>query len=136
MSINKPRHSDLNPDFGRPGAPAILYGEDAVRKAVQIFLTSMVGSRSRTFNVLWGCDAPKLLQEPYGDITAQALKATVIASLGRFEPRIEVLAPLTKVIARTDSYAYEVLLVYRMSGIDHVRSYSFLIQSQNSEVPT
>lgn len=130
MAINRPRHSDLNPEFGTPGAPAILYGEDAVRKAVQIFLTSLVGSRSRTFNVLWGCDAPKLLQEPFGDVTANALRATVIASLARFEPRIEVLAPLTKVIPRLDMTAYEVLLVYRMSGIDHVRSYSFLIQSQ------
>lgn len=130
MAINRPRHSDLNPEFGTPGAPAILYGEDAVRKAVQIFLTSLVGSRSRTFNVLWGCDAPKLLQEPFGEVTANALRATVIASLARFEPRIEVLAPLTKVIPRLDMTAYEVLLVYRMSGIDHVRSYSFLIQSQ------
>ena len=93
----------------------------------------MVGSRSRTFNVLWGCDAPKLLQEPFGDITAHALKATVIASLGRFEPRIEVIAPLTKIIPRDTQYGYEVQLVYRMSGIDHVRSYAFLIQSQSSE---
>jgi phage baseplate assembly protein W len=130
MAINKPRHSDLNPDFGTPGAPAILYGENAVRKAIQIFLTSMVGSRSRTFNPLWGCDAPKLLQEPFGDITAQTLRATIIAALGRFEPRIEILAPLTKVSPRIDVAAYEVLLVYRMSGIDHVRSYAFLIQSQ------
>lgn len=133
-TTNKPRHSDLNPSFGIPQAKAILYGEEAVQTAVRLFLVSPVGSRSRTFQPLWGCDLLKQLQEPFGDVTAQAIRVLVITSLARFEPRIEILAPYTNVQADIEARAYKVMLVYRLSGIDHVRSYSFALElDQNTE---
>lgn len=129
MAILKPRHSDLNPAFGEPGAKAILYGEEAVKSAIRAFLASPVGSRSRSFQPLWGCDLVKLLQEPFGDVTAQSIRAMVITALARFEPRIEIISTATSVTPDVANAAYRVVLVYRLSGIDHVRSYSFFLDS-------
>jgi len=123
-------YSDLNVAFGTPGASAIVQGDQCIKMAVQIFVTSMVGARSRTFNPTWGCDLPKILQEPFGDVTANAIRATLVAALGRYEPRIEIMAPLTRVSPRPEIQAYEVLLVYRHRGVGHARSYSFVIDTQ------
>lgn len=134
MSNLKPRHSDLNPAFGEPGAAAILYGEEAVKSAIRAFISSPVGSRSRTFQPLWGCDLVRLLQEPYGEVTAQSIRAMLITSLARFEPRIEVMSTATLVTPHYDSASYRVVLAYRLAGIDHVRSYAFYLDTSNTQL--
>lgn len=129
MQTVKPRHSDLNVRFGLPGAPGILYGKEAVQAAIRLFFASPVGSRSRTFNPLWGCDLIRLLQEPMSEVTAGAIKATAIASLARFEPRITIMAPLTKIVPNYAAGRYDVTLVYKMSGIDHINSYNLKLEA-------
>lgn len=130
MATLKPRHSDLNPAFGEPGANAILYGEEAVKSAIRCFLASPVGARSRSFQQLWGCDLIRMIQEPFGSSTAQMIRAMIISSLARFEPRIEVLSA-SSVVPDPSRASYKVTLVYRLSGIDHVRSYSFFLDASN-----
>lgn len=129
MQPNRPRHSDLNPLFGTPGAAPILYGKEAVQTAIRIFFSSPVGSRSRTFNQLWGCDLIRLLQEPMGEVTAGAIKATAIAALARFEPRITILVPLTTVTPEYATASYNIRLVYKLSGVDYAISYNFRLKA-------
>ena len=90
----------IHPDFDtRGGAPglalsarggiALVAGDDAVRQAILLLLSTMPGER--VMRPDYGCELHRLLFAPNDDTTAGLAIFYVRRAVERWEPRVEVL---------------------------------------------
>lgn len=75
---------------GATGAPEMVHGQEAVRQAVLLLLSTTPGER--VMRPDYGCDLHRLLFAPLDLTTAGLAKYYVQCALERWEPRIALLS--------------------------------------------
>jgi phage baseplate assembly protein W len=110
-----PDYKDLDLDFFRkPGSKDISkkIGEEAVKRAIRnLILTNFY---DRLFQPEIGCNAQKLLFEPFTEITAILLSNAIKEVVTNFEPRVDIVA--VNVIPSYDDNAYTANIIFKVKN--------------------
>jgi len=108
-------YSDLNrePCYGE--APLVTDIE-AIYQSIDNILSTKKGER--LFLPEFYADLENLLFEPVDDITSMRILDAVLDAIERWEPRVQLLYPHCEVNPLPDDNAYEVVLVFRVVGLE------------------
>lgn len=106
---------DVNPRIGENIHGELIYDEIAIIQGSIINLLSCpVGSRGRTFRPTYGSAHYNTLQEPIGPATASVLKAQIVQTLNRWEPRIILMQEKSSVVPDYTLPGYIVTIAFVM----------------------
>jgi phage baseplate assembly protein W len=105
-------YADVNPRFGSNRYSELIYDEVAVTQSIINLLTCPIGDRGRIGNCTYGTAHFATLHEPMVPMTAMTLKAQVIQSLQKWEPRIQVLNDQTSCTVDFSLPGYKLVIAY------------------------
>lgn len=119
--------SDINRRVGLVERPALLADEDAVLNAIYNILGTEQGER--VFLPEFGSSLNQFLQEPMDAQTAHNLRYAIIRAVERWEPRVEIISRLTKVVPLYDEQVYDVKLAVRIIGLSNDTEYRLYLKA-------
>ena len=102
-----------------------IKNQTAISRSIRnLVLTAPV---ERFFNNELGSRVNELLLETVDDITAASIKSEIENTIKNYEPRVDLIT--TKVSANIDSYEFDVVITYKIVGIDaQAQQLSFALQ--------
>lgn len=113
INRNDTIYVDVNPRVGSNKYPELLYDEVAVIQGSLInLLQCPIGNRGPIFNPEYGAAHFTTLQEPLVPITAMTLRAQVIQTVERWEPRISLILDQTSVTIDYNVPGYRLNLAF------------------------
>lgn len=123
---------DLNPEFGNPGEPMLLYGLEVIRASLRRLFVSHIGSKSKIFDFSYGCSAVDFLQDPMDDLTAMKIKVSFQDAVLRHEPRVSIQIAELQVYASYELPGYYVYVPYTVKGLNLYDPYRFSVRVSNA----
>lgn len=105
---------DVNPRLGSNRYGELVYDEVAVTQSIINLLSCPIGDRGRLFNVEYGSAHYSMLHEPMVPVTAMTLRAQIIQSLEKWEPRIQILYDQTTVDVDYTIPGYKLTVAYKV----------------------
>lgn len=113
IDLNNATWIDVNTCFGQNNLPERLPDEQSVLYcSLYNLLNCPVGDRGGLFEPEYGSDLYYFLQEPCTTTTAQSIRTSILATLGKWEPRIRLDPTNTTVTPMPSEDGYYV----RISG--------------------
>ena len=106
-------YSDLNQES--PGENPIRYNMDSVMQALANILNTQPGER--LFRPTFGANLLSVLFQPINEGTSIRLKQILMVSIEQWDTRIKVNRNLSTITPLPDDNAYEIYMVYEISGI-------------------
>lgn len=118
---------DVNTQVGLNGKPELLPDVHAIQNALRNLFRCPIGARGRIFRPDYGNHFWRLLQEPKDEITAAKVRASLIQTIQRWEPRILLNQRQTQVIPSTQLNGFIVRVVYIYLLTNDARVATFLV---------
>ena len=103
---------DCNTNIRANGKPDLLPDILAINNAILNLFGCPIGSRGRIFQPTYGTYLYQLLQEPFDQITADKIYASLIQSLQKWEPRVQIDYQQTRVAPVTELAGYMVIVAF------------------------
>lgn len=98
---------DVNSRFTQTQRPLLEPGSQAIRNSLYNLFSCPIGARGPIFQPEYGTILFSQLQEPQDEQTAVAIRAGLIQSIERWEPRIRIIQSMTYVFPNPTSFGYE-----------------------------
>lgn len=108
-------YSDVNLFYGLNGAGAIVYDMQAIENSIYHILNVLL--HSRPFHRNYGSDIYTYLFDPVTPNTALKVKGATIIAIGKWEPRVKMIAAKTQFIVAPNGDGYEALLYYTVPAL-------------------
>lgn len=112
-------YSDLNQTT--PTVNPLVVGENSIYQSITNILSTP--TYTRLFMPTFGSDLETLLFDPMDEITVAKLYDAIVEAIGRWDDRIIIDYKESNITPIYEENKYEVLLVFRISGIDEVYEY-------------
>jgi phage baseplate assembly protein W len=94
------------------GKPDLLADIEAINNAIRNLFRCPIGARGPIFRPDYGTFLHSMLQEPLDNITAAKIRASLLASLQKWEPRVRIITKDTVVLPMTAISGYLVRVAY------------------------
>ena len=128
-SLDNATWIDVNTNFGKNNLPDRLADAQAViTSSLYNLLNCIPGQRSRTFEPTYGSSWLQYLQEPISDLTAAKMEISMLYSIEKWEPRIEIDKSNTLIEANTNIPGYVVRIAFSMPGLSTPQQIQFQVQ--------
>ena len=102
-----------------------IKNQTAIARSLRNLVLTTPGERF--FNNNLGSRVNQLLFENMDDLTAASVKSEIENTIKNYEPRVDLIT--TKVSANIDSYEFDVVITYKIVGIDaQAQQLSFALQ--------
>lgn len=102
----------------------VVENQFAVKQSIITIINTPKGTR--LFEPEFGCDVRRFLFEPMDSQTSTDIKDSVKGSIGRYEPRVEVVD--VNVITLEDVDGYNIDIIYKLRQVNLTDSISVNIQ--------
>lgn len=109
-----------------PDVPSIEYS------SLVNLLNCPIGARGPIFEPTYGTLLYQFLQEPIDDITATAIRINLIQAIDRWEPRIDLIHSLTKVVKDFNIPGYKIVIGYVVKLTGKTSTASFNVSKDQS----
>jgi phage baseplate assembly protein W len=119
---------DVNSRFTIDTRPVLLPGTRAINNSLRNLFSCPIGARGRIHQPTYGNFLYPLLQEPLDVQTAAKLRASLIQSIERWEPRIKLDYKNTFVKADFNRVGYIVRVVYVYATVNEPQQYDLFIR--------
>jgi len=103
---------DVNSDARQNGRPDLLPDVLAINNSLKNLFRCPIGGRGRIFQPEYGTFLWYLLQEPFGNQSAQKIRASLIQSIEKWEPRIKLIYQATSLLPNYQAPGYQVNVAY------------------------
>ena len=102
-----------------------IKNQTAIARSLRNLVLTAPGERF--FNEELGSRVNRLLFENLDDLTASSIKDEIENTIKNYEPRVELIT--TQVSANPDAYEFDVIITYKIIGIDaQAQQLSFALQ--------
>lgn len=118
---------DVNSNMSLNGRPDLLANVRALVNSLFNLFSCPIGARGPIFEPEYGCMLANMLQEPMDALSANKIKASLIQSVQKWEPRIEILLNQTSVTPDYNANAFRVTLVFLVLETQEIAQNSFLL---------
>jgi phage baseplate assembly protein W len=108
-------YKDLNPTYPTEDNQEFLEDLESIKTSLLMILNTKKGER--LFRPEFGNSMADILHEPMSDLTAFALKATIIADIETQEARVVVDSASTEVIPDYSTNTYYLNIVAKVKGL-------------------
>jgi phage baseplate assembly protein W len=119
--------TDVNTDYGNDGKPVLLVDVLDINNSIRNLFRCPIGDRGRIFRPDFGTYIYQLLQEPQDAETAGKIRASLIQSLEKWEPRVTLDHSNTGVWAAKQIAGYYVKVAYQYRLTKDYFSTNFLV---------
>ncbi len=119
---------DVNSLFRLNGRPCLLPGVHAINNSLMNLFRCPIGARGRIFQPTYGTFLYTLLHEPLDQITANKIRASLIQSIERWEPRIAIDYANTSVTPNVNIAGFVVQIVYFYRLTNERQAVTFIAQ--------
>ncbi len=120
-NINHATWIDINPEYPEAGSfmperMSDIYSVSIC--SIPVLLACPVGDRGGIFEPEYGSDLSYFLQEPIDVTTAYKIRMSIVATINKWEPRVEVL--LDELVVEPDimlpGYRVSITMIYKDTG--------------------
>ena len=118
---------DVNSSIRQNGKPDLLPDIHAINNSIRNLFSCPIGARGRIFQPTYGTFLYNLLHEPLDQETAFRLRATLIQSLEKWEPRIKLDNANTQITTLPTLPGYSVRVVYFYILTSQRQSVTYLV---------
>lgn len=115
---------DLNTNYDVDTNPELVQDIKAINNSLYNIFTTLVGTRP--FLREYGSYLPYFLFQPMDKITEEDIRASLIQSVQRWEPRVVIDQNLTTVEALPNEVAYDVRLAYFVPSLQRPATFQFV----------
>lgn len=117
--INNATWIDVNPDYPQSTAPERLSDLQSVSIcSIPVLLSCAIGDRGGIFEPDYGSDLYWFLQEPIHESTCYKIRTSIINTIQKWEPRVEI--DMSQTIVEPDmslpGYRLTIRLIYKETG--------------------
>lgn len=117
-NINDATWIDVNPDFPNSTPERLADIQSVSICSIPVLLSCAIGDRGGIFEPSYGSDLYYFLQEPIDDTTSFNIRTSIITTIQKWEPRVEVDQANT--IVQPDlslpGYRLSIRLIYKETG--------------------
>lgn len=114
MSAITVKYSDINQYS--PKETSLVINIDSILQSISNILGTK--SQERLFNPEFGSSLESMLFEPMSDITVFNLFNSIISSVSKYEPRIDLNMFKSEIIPDFKNNIYDILLVFTLKNVD------------------
>lgn len=118
---------DVNSNMSLNGRPDLLADIKALVNSLFNLFSCPIGARGPIFEPEYGSMLISMLQEPMDALSANKIKASLIQSVQKWEPRIEIILNQTAVTPDYNNNAFRVTLVFRVLETQEIAQNNFLL---------
>ncbi len=112
-----PIYGDINQYQFGPQIKPMLHDVEAVYQSINNILTTNIGER--LMNPEFGSNLQNLLMEPIDKLTTSQIYVSVVHAIKRWDQRIILIQAKSHVKAISEEDRYEIVLVFRIKGVDN-----------------
>lgn len=127
LTKTKPTWLDFNFLYGLDKDPELVFDINAIAKSIYVLLKTTV--RTVPFRRSYGSYLAYYLQQPVSSGTAAEIRASLISTLTRWEPRVRINQQSTTVVPTFDNTGYDVTISYFVPSLQKPGQLRFVASS-------